>query len=297
MATREKRVVDAGMVAHLWAHKAQSEARVKQGNFYFRGDVIYSYGSHFPIARHVTNKRGEKAVLLTTCGYSVTTANHIDLVRRACSHMTVFHVRDVADPDDRRDQFEDYSKRRLALMQSYAKARKTCILDSLRALTAEANAFAAFFGIRSRLKLPANANAMAEECDRVVKAERDRNKRAEAGAMRKAREQLDKWMAGELASVYCASRCFARLPVRLRLAGDELQTSLGARVPKADAIRAFKILRKLRKKAATYKRNGETIAVGPFSLDSMDESGTVKVGCHTIEWAEIERVAKLAGVL
>ena len=44
-------------------------------NFYFDGDTIYSYGSHFPIARHVETKRG-RAVLFTTRDYSVTTSGH-----------------------------------------------------------------------------------------------------------------------------------------------------------------------------------------------------------------------------
>jgi len=45
---RIRTVHPADMVAHLWAHKSQEYARVSgTGNFYFNGDTIYSYGSHF----------------------------------------------------------------------------------------------------------------------------------------------------------------------------------------------------------------------------------------------------------
>lgn len=45
-------------------------------SFFFRGDTIYSYGQHFPIARHVTGTRGRAAVLFTTRDYSKTTSKH-----------------------------------------------------------------------------------------------------------------------------------------------------------------------------------------------------------------------------
>ena len=55
MNKRKKHVFDTGEIPHLWAHRTQDEARNRQGNLYFTGDTIYSYGSHFPIARHVAN--------------------------------------------------------------------------------------------------------------------------------------------------------------------------------------------------------------------------------------------------
>ena len=52
---RTRYVYPSDMVAHLWANKSQDSARESGGRFYFVGDTIYSYGSHFPIARHVEN--------------------------------------------------------------------------------------------------------------------------------------------------------------------------------------------------------------------------------------------------
>ena len=66
---RQKHVFDTGEIPHLWAHRTQDDARNRQGNLYFTGDTIYSYGSHFPIARHVVNEAGERAVLFTTATY------------------------------------------------------------------------------------------------------------------------------------------------------------------------------------------------------------------------------------
>lgn len=75
-------VVDAPMVAHLWAHQSQDSAR-NGHNFYFEGKDIYSYGSHFRCASIETNQQGQRAYLVTTRTYSSTTAKHMGMVRHA----------------------------------------------------------------------------------------------------------------------------------------------------------------------------------------------------------------------
>lgn len=67
-------------IAHIWAN--QLEYRGQQGNLFFAGKTIYSYGYHFPIAKHIDYK----TVLITTRGYSISTSKHISLVRSAISH-------------------------------------------------------------------------------------------------------------------------------------------------------------------------------------------------------------------
>src|SRR5271155_4054848 len=121
MAKRQKRVFNTGEVPHLWAHRTQEDARNGQGNLYFTGDTIYSYGGHFPIARHVANEAGERAVLFTTATYSVTTSGHCSAVRSAIPSGTpVFHVRSVfhgryngdeLTADDHAGNLADYAER------------------------------------------------------------------------------------------------------------------------------------------------------------------------------------------
>jgi len=63
---RVKQVYPTNEIPHLWAHKTQSSAHNPQHNLYFEDETIYSYGWHFPIARHVTNKSGKKHAILLT---------------------------------------------------------------------------------------------------------------------------------------------------------------------------------------------------------------------------------------
>ena len=287
---RTRTVHPADMVAHLWAHKSQDFARNPGHNFYFHGDTIYSYGSHFPVARHVENKRG-RAVLLTTRTYSVTTAGHISMVAGACRHLTVLHVADVNSTEPRK-QFAEYRAQYMALVGKYAKARqrKPDILADLRGLVEEANRYAEFFGLRARLTLPDDLTGMIAECQAIEKREKSRKQREEAKQAREALERVQKWVDGE--SDYCPSYG----AIRLRVKGDELQTTRGARVPLAHAVKAFRVLKRLHDKGQAYQRNGHTIHLGPFALDSLDVAGNVRAGCHEVAWEEIARVATLAGV-
>ena len=236
------------------------------------------------------NKRG-RAVLFTTRSYSVTTAGHISIVAGACRHLTVFHVADVTGTAPGK-QLAEYRQRYVELARKYSRARsnKPWILGSLRDLVDEANRFAQFFGLRCRLALPDDLTAMIAECQAIEKRERERKQREERKRERESLERVQKWVDGE--SDYCPSYG----PIRLRVKGDELQTTRGARVPLAHAVKAFRVIKRLHDKGQVYERNGHTIHLGHFALDSVDSAGNVRAGCHEVEWEEIARVATLAGV-
>lgn len=307
MATRVKHVVGADMVAHLWAHKSQDWAGVGpgRGNFYFEGDTIYSYGSHFPIARHITHK-GKAAILFTTRDYSVTTAGHKHCVHSALSGLGIpaFYVYDIYA--GHKEHLADYAQRIAGIKAEYAKARtrKPEILDRLVSSVAQANAYATFFGLKTRFTIP-DLDKWSVECvgiqakneerraqERSRQAERWK-KQAQENLERDAKRAaaLEAWVNGEPADFD-----FYNLPVRLRIKGDVLETSKGAEVPLDHAVRAFRVIKELYKAGQTYQRNGHSIHVGHFVIDSVDADGTVVAGCHRIERAEVERIATLVGV-
>jgi hypothetical protein len=295
-----RHVYPSDMVAHLWAHQSQDSAR-NGSNFYFNGDTIYSYGSHFPIARHVETKRG-RVVLFTTRTHSVTTAGHKWTVLGACKHLTVFHVQHVCDTN-RKEQFNEYRQRYLALARKYSRARsnKPSILGNLRNLVDEANRFAVFFGLRSKLSMPTDLSAMEVECRAIEQREKARKLREEARKQREwetrkaeAISKLDEWANGGAIDRFVFGGY--DLPIRLRIKNDELQTSRGASVPLAHAVKAFRIIKRLHDKGQAYERNGHTIHLGHFALDSVDKQSNVTAGCHNVTWKEIERVAIIAGV-
>src|SRR3569833_369914 len=83
-------------LAHEWAHDSDGKDIGAGANILYASGCIYSYGSHFMIARHVTNEKVERAILFTERTYSNTTAKHIKAVENAVSHLHLIYVPDPA---------------------------------------------------------------------------------------------------------------------------------------------------------------------------------------------------------
>lgn len=121
------------MVAHVWAQQRQYSGRSNNGNFYFEGPTIYSYGGHFPAG--VFAKDG--TVFVTTDGYSVTTnGKHMPAVRAAVRHRDPVYLPaldEIADGIRRADERgrlpSDWAKR----VESYLVKNWAALPDDSRA--------------------------------------------------------------------------------------------------------------------------------------------------------------------
>lgn len=77
---------DNAMCAHVWAQCSQSFGQSSNGNLYFEGRTLYSYGSHFAVgflAPEPSTGEGVARALVTTDRHSVTTSGHVSDARRA----------------------------------------------------------------------------------------------------------------------------------------------------------------------------------------------------------------------
>lgn len=284
------------MVAHNWANRTRSGA--EGFNMWFSGDTIYSYGEHFPIARHCGN-----AVLFTTDSYSVSTAKHKTITWRACHHLTTFDVADVM-ANCKTEHKYNYRKMLEAAWEYVGKASRARVngpwlLDSAKRALADANAYTKHFklGFSQIADLEAlapimekaerNAAARARKAARLAEQQRaeayrlhleEQRRRALAG-----REALKQWCRGENVHPPHTRRPYVRIK------NDEVQTSWGARVPLKDALRVFSAARRCRELGKTWTPK-RRVTVGHFNVDRIDNVGTIRAGCHVIPF----RAAALA---
>ncbi len=279
-------------VAHLWANKSRSAA--KGSSFYFDGDTIYSYGPHFPIARHYKG-----IVLYTSRTYSVTTAKHKGIVCSAMSHLPSFMVDDVTKDPSGADVKAYAERLKLQAMVLSRPRDPQFRIEHLQRITDEANKFCSTFGFKTRFQMPDEVTLEALR----EKSKQAQAKKAKQTAERNARierenaEAITEWIAGRRAMLpYTVQTVYlrARHAACESINGNEpdgliMETSRGARVPLADAQRAFRFVMLKREKG--WRRNGETFPVGEFQLEAVNEQGVV-AGCHRVAWAEIERFAK-----
>ena len=279
-------VVNTSEVTHLWAHQSQAVARNSGHSVFFEGSTIYSFGSHFPMARHV-----DGAVLITTRSYSVTTSKHQGYVRQACSHLTRFYVDNVSARSKRehrenlalmRDEYEN-----LIVKASRARVWGQQYLNQAERCRQDANEYSAFFKLTTRIK-PADVESIKERAKKAqAKAKTAKRKELARRKFQWQKEEAN-WRNGgsSLPHAY-------QLPPILRLIDDTVQTSHGARFPAEHARKALPVIVRCKEKGREWKRNGHAVRLGPYQLDSIDVNGNVVAGCHRVAFSEVEYIAGL----
>lgn len=300
--TRQRHVYPTDRIAHLWYHSHASvgNARNAGDNFYFSGDTIYSYGSHFPIARRLDCG----AVLYTSRTYSATTSKHLSLVRRAIpDSCEVFVVENpLLSPSSLWAEFSarvDSARKALKLAKGERATVKA--YDSLVDAISLANNFAIYFKRRERFKLPKNWEELSRLSENysqrmeLRRLEREKKSNAKYEQLRREREALsalnnaekmEAWRAGRISNHYLPWD----MPTMLRIVGETVETSRGAEIPLSHAVRACKALLPLLRAGLPYERQAHisTVHVGHFSIDSLSSDGELKAGCHRINREELE---------
>ena len=284
-----RRIVTNSEVAHLWANRSQPEASNSTGSIYFIDDTIYSYGSHFPIARHVNG-----VVLFTDRTYGNSTAKHINHTRYACNHLTVFTVDNVTATGKtaHKENLADMRSRYESEILAASRARKygQMHLDNAERIRVYANAYSKLFKLRIRIK-PANVEQIAIRAAKQARAEKAARRKLERQQAEMHRVSLAAWRSGEADHLQYAYG----QPVAIRLIDDgaTVQTSKGARFPAVHAARSLPIVHRCVKQGKAWATNGRSIHLGHYQLDSIAENGDVRAGCHFVKYAEVQHLETL----
>ena len=159
-------------------------------------------------------------------------------------------------------------------------------------------------GSNSRIRL-AGAVSLKSNLKSLASSLRDRletMRAAEREAELKAKaEKLAAWRNGESVRLYIPGAAMLRATGVTRdaageIIGGTLETSQGAAVPLAHALRVFRFLKLCRERGQTWRANGRSLRVGHFKVDSVDPNGDFRAGCHRIEWSEVSALAESLGV-
>ncbi len=87
------KVFNNSMVAHVWAQGGQAYGRSHNGNFYFDGRVLYSYGSHFAVGVRMNDNQA----VLNSDSYSISTSGMQSDASSAVSHFATVYVPKLQD--------------------------------------------------------------------------------------------------------------------------------------------------------------------------------------------------------
>ena len=273
--------------AHAWAHKTGTNQNAS--SMYYRDDVIYSYGEHFPMARHVNG-----TVLFTTRTYSNSTSKHLSRTWSACHHLDPIRVDNVmattkaehlvnikAGMVDASDLVEKAGRARTR-GDSY-RTNATRVLSSMER-------YAGLFLPRHKFNF--DIDGVMAERKKLEEKEARRDRREQRALEKRLVVEIEEWKTGERGMLSSrVDRVFLRTAPRIE--GDRevkiIETSHGANIPYEAGERCFRFAIARRKKG--WRRNGDQFKIGVYDLDAVNEHGIV-AGCHRVDWQEIERFAK-----
>lgn len=314
-------------LAHVWAQQNVERGRSSDGRMFFEGPTIYSYGRHYAIAKFSIDKKGNAIVLFNSSGYSVSTSKHRTLTRRAIS-VPVIGVRDPErGPEFSIELIEaDFAQLVKAYGATTHAGRKAKLIREMNALNAEANTIgnALIKGWRAKAlpkdltkhaaKLVAadTAKAEAAEAKRLVDIEETITQaetvlgkpRVEWAAMWRAHftppltydcNEVSAWRRAMHYLTYDRDIILLRLYRTPTEQPTLIETSRGAEFPVSAALRALPVIRRMKQQGKSWQRNGETLPLGAFQIDTIYPDGNVKAGCHLVTYDEIELIAKELG--
>lgn len=252
---------------------------------------------------------GKTLVLHVANTYSNTTSGHCSDARRATSHLPSLIVAEV-DPagHESRGGHERNLAYFTAEMARLHKEAGRVLQESGVAWRASKCAelhkgmanYMMFFGIRR--KMP----ALLSFADHYERARRIENpdpasldKRERASAQRRERKAFrdnlhamarrTSWRMGETGYFSHNSRT-PHGGVMLRVNGEQIETSQGARLPLAAAPMVWQMVNRALGKG--YTPGLKAPSIGGYPLTRIDPDGTLVVGCHSIPYSELRSMAR-----
>lgn len=275
-------------VMHYWANQTQGEGRC--GSVSFRGRALYSYRAK--IAELIEHD-GRLYAVHTNRSWSITTSGHQSDARRASRHLPSisiydfghqpFHLKDIVEKDA------------LALLEKAKRSRVRG--DSHRALalkrTEDFNKYMEITGCSERIH-GVNVDELRESLARSELERQQREEEEQKRQLAAAADGIKRWRAHEQDVCPRTPKPLLRLAFHAGSYIPIVETSWGARIEGQDIYDMWTLVQRARRGDRDYEVGRE---VGVYRLTKIRRDGSVVVGCHDIDYVEVEGIAKKLGLL
>jgi len=270
-------------VCHVWANNTDLNAIGRASNIFFEGDKIYSYGRHFILGKwFIHNDR--VVTFLNAKSYSVSTSKHQNHLRNAVNGLTfsirfpyndnfeIWHLKEVRIHLE--SEIKDLIKKQLRARNNdyYIKEifSKTSLITRLNECFPEIVTPINLFEIEGYREAALYARDLTNSREQREQAK-------QAKKVEKEKEYLSQWLNGNYnGQLY-------NLPIHLRLSGDNIETSHGAKVPLKESLILLNDIRD--------GKDCKGIKIGNYIV-SETTLDYIKIGCHVIKWEIINEFFK-----
>jgi hypothetical protein len=288
-------------LTHVWANQTQTHG--KGSNMFFEYDSIYSYGYHFKLAQHITNKDGKKCVFFNDRHYSNSTSKQQTLVWRSIPANVEFYKVQSFFND-----IETSTTAHLENLKSYLEYAKDAQQKAIKATKLKngyieqakisidvLNKYVSFFDLGQLMwDYPIIQNKYNEITNWIFDYQNSEEfkqwqikkvineKKAEFKKIEKAKDDILEFRQFKISSIYNLGQYF----LRYNKETDNIETSGGVKMAKNVFLYAYKHL----------KNNTLQIGqnVGNFTYNGIKD-GFLSVGCHKISIDEVENLVPELG--
>lgn len=264
---------------HTFAQRTHDEGRTPNSNIFFSGDKIYSYGYHYLLGEFLND--GE-AIIINDCGYSNSTAKHINIIFGATSQYRQFRKTET-------DIDTVYSSV-ISAKNSLANARKPELyINPILRLWSKLNEFLEYskakkYKSNKKYKeikaivtaLNNNSEDFKEELKiasvKLAKAQKRKDKI-------ELKDKLEKFNNYEINFFRVGNEDF----LRLSKDGESVETSQHVSVKRENAKMLYQMIERGIEIKGKHIEN--------YTVTSIN--GTLKIGCHSINIESMHKVGKL----
>lgn len=289
-------------LTHIWANQTQTHG--KGSNMFFEYDTIYSYGYHFKLAKHITNKDGLKCVFFNDKHYSNSTSKQQALVYRSIpANIQFFKVQSFFNDIETSttahlENLKSYLEYAKGSQQKtiYATKLKNWYKSQTKIAIDVFDKYVKFFDLAQLLwEYPTLQNKYAElnnwlfeyqeskEFKQWQIKQEENKKKAEAKAIIDAKENIELFRQFKISSIYAN---LGHYLLRYNKETENVETSGGVKMSKNVFLLAYQRL-----KNNTLQQGQH---VGDFVYNGIKD-GFLSVGCHKIDINEVENLVPVLG--
>lgn len=298
----------ASDVAHAWAN--QTKSHMSKGNVFFEGDVIYSYGYHFPMARLYKRAADATCVFVSTRTYSPSTSTHQSRMRQAISHhheLPCHYVPTAKDPrkdcdahEKNFDHWADQIEGTFTELSNPKIRNRSERFGLIERYKDEALSYADVLNLKisGRLKTALKITS-ADEFKKKLEAEEKKQQRELTKRQKNAEphywENLEAWKEFEdrIHPTTPEMSDFQRTLniTHLRASLINVETSKGVRIPVDIAKRYYDKYLSIVSRGGCVNAEQCKFKMLDFEVTEMNQNYLI-VGCHRIPRMEIDYIAK-----
>ena len=276
-------------VCHAFAHASSNDSG-EANSIFFKNNIIYSYGYHFPIAKKLDNN----ILLFTLNSYSSTTSKHIYKVRSSCSHKEFLYTYDIKIPSNSMEVVENNIKE---LLLKLGKANKPSIyIDAINYQVSIITKLQKVFNFKVYKKdfpnlyevIKKGSDYFSDELIDKVKSQIAKNKRAKLLAAKKLLKEnqaiINDWRNFEKHNLPYSLNMGNNALLRYNKENDIIETSKNIKITTTEAKSIFKVWN-----VKPSLLNQKRILNNTYIIRKCT-SNEIIIGCHTISYSEAKNI-------